>query len=90
MDDTPSPSKVMNHHLLEARLQDMEERNKMKEELVAAINGVGTDVAVIQNEINNHNKKLDTIESDLKKRDNYGYIGSIIAGIMAGIGIWDR
>jgi hypothetical protein len=90
MAENDIPVKVYNKHLYELRLQDMEERNKMKEELVAAINGVGTDVAVIQNEINNHNKKLDTIESDLKKRDNYGYIGSIIAGIMAGFGLIDR
>ncbi len=84
--ETPIPERVTNKDLFKMQLESLKERKEMEARLTKEI--VDVSDRLIKVEL----KMLDVeeIKADLKKRDNYGYIGTIVAGIMAGFGIWDK
>ena len=86
MPETPIPERVTNKDLFKMQLESLKERKEMEARLTREIVDVSDRLIKVEMKV----MDVEEIKADLKKRDNYGYIGTFITAIVAGISFWDR
>lgn len=86
MTETPIPERVTNKDLFKLQIESIHARNAMEQRLTSEIGKVDKRVVKLESKYDD----VEDIKDDLKKRDNFGYIGTIITAIFAGVGIWNK